>query len=112
MCLKKPLLVIALLSLASCSLFGEESYYHKQQVAYSKAKDGPGVTVPPPLTSSKLSDAYVIPPAAKNPPSRDAPPPPGSILDKDKKVSDITASQETPTATDADTQTTTEGPLT
>lgn len=82
---KKRYLIILLLSISSCSLFGEESYYHQQQVAYSRAKDGPGLTVPPPLTSNKLSDTYVIPPAQKNPPSIEAPPPPGSALDKESK---------------------------
>ncbi len=86
MSFKKVPLLILLLGLSSCSLFGEESYYHEQQVAYSKAKDGPGLVVPPPLTSSKLSDTYVIPPAPKNPPSIEAPPPPGSALDKEKQA--------------------------
>lgn len=70
---------------SSCSLFGAESFYHQQQVAYSKAKDGPGLTVNPPLTASKISDAYVIPPVEKAPVSTEAPPPPGSLLAKENK---------------------------
>lgn len=92
-------LFLTLLSLSSCSLFGEESYYHKQQVAYSKAKDGPGLVVPPPLTNSKLKDEYTIPPVEKAQPSIEAPFPPGSALDKsnnaNKTVGSVGSSEST-----------------
>lgn len=93
MFLKKSLLLFTLIILSSCSLWGEDSYYHKQQVAYSKAKDGPGLVVPPPLTNSKLRDEYVIPPVAVAPPSIEAPPPPGSALDKSEASSGVSDEQ-------------------
>lgn len=80
-----PLITMCLLS-SGCEGLGGESYYHKQQVAYSKAKDGPGLVVNPPLTTDKISDAYVIPPADKAPVSVEAPPPPGSSVDPNKQA--------------------------
>lgn len=77
----KKLFILVPFLLTGCSLFGEESYYHQQQVAYSKAKDGPGLVVEPPLSTEKISDTYVIPPMEKAPVSVDAPVPPGSSLD-------------------------------
>ncbi len=74
-------LLFSSLLVSSCSWFGGESYYHKQQVAYSKAEDGPGLVVEPPLSKNKMSDAYVIPPMEKAPVSIEAPPPPGSKVD-------------------------------
>ena len=78
------MIALSILSLTGCSLFGENSYYHKQQRAYSKAKDGSGLVVNPPLSTSKINDDYVIPPAEKAPVSVDAPPPPGSKIDPNR----------------------------
>lgn len=69
------LMLFSALSLSSCG------YYHEQQEAYSKANNGPGLVVNPPLTAKKMSDAYVIPQDEKVPASIEAPPPPGSSID-------------------------------
>lgn len=69
------LMLFSALSLNSCG------YYHEQQEAYSKANNGPGLVVNPPLTEKKMSDAYVIPQNEKQPASVEAPPPPGSSID-------------------------------
>lgn len=82
---KKTFVILSIFCLSSC--FGDSSYYHQQKVAYSKAADGPELVIKPPMTTSKISDAYVIQPASKTPLFEDPPPPPGSSLDKLKNSS-------------------------
>lgn len=78
---------LTMMGSVGCSVFGEESYYHQQQVAYSKAQDGRDLMINPPLTTSKMSDAYLIPQADKAQVSVDVPPPPGSSLDPETHTS-------------------------
>ena len=80
-------LTMTMMGSVGCSVFGEESYYHQQQVAYSKAQDGRDLVINPPLTTSKMSDAYLMPQASKAVVSVDVPPPPGSSLDPEAHAS-------------------------
>lgn len=75
---------ILLASLSACS--DGESYYHKQQVAYSRAKDGSGLVVNPPLSDKKINNEYLIPTTEKAPASVEAPPPPGSTVDPNRQA--------------------------
>lgn len=49
--------------ISSCSsLFSQTDYDSSDKLHYLKSKNGPQLVVPPPLTSTNISDFYDLPP--------------------------------------------------
>lgn len=60
--MKKRLSTIGLVCLlTACSAFNDTQYASNDKKQYLKSNNGPSIVVPPPLTSSNISNFYDLP---------------------------------------------------